>query len=525
MNSRFDLAIVGSGFGGSLLAMVARRLGLSVALLERGTHPRFVIGESSTPLANLLLEELADTYGLPRLMPLAKWGAWRAAYPDLPVGLKRGFTFLHHRPGEAFHDDASRGRQLLVAASPRDALADTHWYRPAFDHFLVREAQALGADYCDRCEVADVAFTPEEAVLRCRREGREERLTARFVVDAGNHPRGVLARSRGLAELPAPTMPATQALYAHFRGVRRLDALPATPEIAAAPYPADDAAVHHCFPGGWIWVLRFGHGITSAGAAVEEPLARELKLAEGAPSWTRLLARLPTVAAQFDRAEAVTPFVHAPRLTFGIGPAAGPRWALLPSAAGFVDPMMSTGFTLTLLGIHRLARAFREAWGTPALEARLAEYAAETRADWAAVERLLGALYASLGAPAVFNEVARLYFAAVIYGETARRLGRPEVAGGMLLRGHPEFGPALESLGRLALQRRRADPPERAALAARLREGVAALLARCDLGGLADAARRNWHPVLARDLLDHRDRIGATEAECRALLARAGFDA
>jgi hypothetical protein len=58
----FDLAIVGSGFGGSLLAMIARRLGRSVVLLERGRHPRFAIGESSTPLANLLLEEMAIRY-------------------------------------------------------------------------------------------------------------------------------------------------------------------------------------------------------------------------------------------------------------------------------------------------------------------------------------------------------------------------------------------------------------------------------------------------------------------------------
>jgi FADH2 O2-dependent halogenase len=54
MNLDVDLAVVGSGFSGSLLAMIARRLGLSVALLERGRHPRFAIGESSTPLANLL---------------------------------------------------------------------------------------------------------------------------------------------------------------------------------------------------------------------------------------------------------------------------------------------------------------------------------------------------------------------------------------------------------------------------------------------------------------------------------------
>ena len=55
MSADFDLAIVGSGFAGTRLAMIARRLGLSVLMIERGRHPRFAIGESSTPLANLWL--------------------------------------------------------------------------------------------------------------------------------------------------------------------------------------------------------------------------------------------------------------------------------------------------------------------------------------------------------------------------------------------------------------------------------------------------------------------------------------
>src|SRR5438105_4163557 len=96
MNKSFDIAIVGSGFGGSLLAMIAHRLGRSVILLERAKHPRFAMGESSTPLANLLLEELARRYDLPRLLPLIKWGTWQQEYPEIGCGLKRGFTFYHH---------------------------------------------------------------------------------------------------------------------------------------------------------------------------------------------------------------------------------------------------------------------------------------------------------------------------------------------------------------------------------------------------------------------------------------------
>src|SRR5215471_3237853 len=85
----FEIAIVGSGFAGSLLALICRRLGRSVVLIEKGSHPRFAIGESSSPLANLLLEELSDRYDLSRIRPLASWGTWQAAYPEIGCGLKR----------------------------------------------------------------------------------------------------------------------------------------------------------------------------------------------------------------------------------------------------------------------------------------------------------------------------------------------------------------------------------------------------------------------------------------------------
>src|SRR5438093_1235463 len=108
--------------------MVARRLGLSVLLLERGTHPRFAIGESTSPLANLLLEELAHRYDLPRLLPFATYGTWKRAYPEVTVGLKRGFSFYRHENGRAFTPRPDRANELLVAASPADEVADTHWY-------------------------------------------------------------------------------------------------------------------------------------------------------------------------------------------------------------------------------------------------------------------------------------------------------------------------------------------------------------------------------------------------------------
>src|SRR2546427_6345577 len=183
MKTDFDVAVVGSGFGGSLTAMIARRLWRSVILLERGRHPRFAIGESSTPLANLLLEELARRYDLPRLLPLAKWGSWQRTYPHIACGLKRGFTFYHHRFGQPFAGDPERRDQLLVAASPRDEIADTHWYRADFDAFLTGEAKDEGAEYLDSTRLDSVRAARGGLDIEGERLGKHVRLHAPFVAD------------------------------------------------------------------------------------------------------------------------------------------------------------------------------------------------------------------------------------------------------------------------------------------------------------------------------------------------------
>jgi FADH2 O2-dependent halogenase len=471
--------------------MIARRLGRSVVLLEKGRHPRFAIGESSTPLANLLLEELATRYELPRLLPLTKWGSWQRAYPEIGCGLKRGFTFYH----------PSSDRPLLVAASPHDEIADMHWYRPDFDHFLMREAQRMGVVYHD--EVALDRFIPGSEM--CELEGAQLAIRARFVVDATG-PRGFLHRALSLPEAPLENLPATEGLYAHFRGVRKLAAPDETP-----PYPVDDAAVHHIFDGGWIWVLRFNNGITSAGAAVTAELARKLNLADGPPAWNRLLARLPTVAELFTEAEPVTPFVHQRPLAFRSAQVAGERWAMLPSAAGFVDPLLSTGFPLTLLGVSRLAEILEHG----NLE-ELRTYETETTEALSSAERLIAALYASMADFPLFSALSLLYFAAASYTESARRLGRPQLAGAFLMSDHPGFGPQSRACCEAALNH--PDPAE-------LIERIHRVIEPIDVAGFGDRQRRNWYPVNAEDLLSAAGKLDATPEEIQKLLRRAGFAA
>src|SRR5262245_60360022 len=179
--------------------MIARRMGRSVGLIERGQHPRFAIGESSTPLANLLLESLAAKYDLPGIAPLSKWGTWQRAHPQIACGLKRGFTFYHHIAGRPWAGNRDRTNELLVAASPHDEIADTHWYRPDFDHFFVREAQKLGADYLDQTDLSNAHVSETGVELNATRRGQPLKLRAQFVVDATG-PRGFLHRALDLGE-------------------------------------------------------------------------------------------------------------------------------------------------------------------------------------------------------------------------------------------------------------------------------------------------------------------------------------
>ena len=514
LNGKYDIAIVGSGFAGSLLAMIARRLGFSTLLLERGKHPRFMIGESATPLSNLLLEEMAVRYDLPAIRSLSKWGSWQEYHPEIACGLKRGFTFYHHVLGEADAPDPDHQRQLLVAASPHDRIADTHWYRADFDAFLVNEAQSLGVDYIDEVKLAELAPCGDGVTLHGQKDGQPVSFHARFVVDATG-PRGFVHRALRLPEAKLPNYLSTQALYSHFSGVKRLDQIERTAGIP--PYPVDDAAVHHVFDGGWIWVLRFNNGLVSAGVAATDRIAAELRLEDGASAWERLLSQMPTLKKQFAEARAERQFAHLRQVSFLSGNICGDRWALLPSAAGFVDPLLSTGFPLTLMGISRLAEIFERDWNSTSFDARLREYAKLTLDDLHATSRLVAALYTNMSNFRVFAALSLLYFAAASYSETARRLNKVHLAPSFLLHDHPAFGPASRKVLEQALHLR--GELDAAGLIAQ----ILRVIEPVDVAGFCRQGRRNWFPVDAEDLLRSAAKVESTSAEIAQLLQNCGF--
>jgi FADH2 O2-dependent halogenase len=506
----FDLAVIGSGFAGSLMSMAARSLGLSVVMIERGKHPRFAIGESTTPLTNLLLEEICDEFGMPELRSLSKWGTWQEEHPGIPCGLKRGFTFFRHELGQRFPADpgAALARQLMVGASPNERVADTHWFRPEFDRYLAERAAAMGVDHRDEAVLHLAAEEPGRVLLSGVRAGRAFGIGAGFVVDASG-PRGFLHQAMRLKEKPVEGFPHTQALYAHFEGVA---ALPEAFSPGNPPFPPEQAAVHHVFDGGWVWVLRFNNGITSAGVVAVDAVAERLNFRGGQEGWSNLMRELPSVGEQFASARATMPFVWQARTSFQSAQVTGKRWALLPSAAGVIDPLLSTGFPLALLGVQRLARLMRSL-GRAEFEAGRVDYADTTTREFEATARLVKALYARMGRFDDFKQMSLLYFTAASFSEAARRLGKYSLVPDYLLCRHPVFGPRLKALC--------LEEPGRANLAARMRDAVE----DHDVAGFTDVSRDPWYPASASDLYRNGAKLDATAAEIDAMLARCGLGA
>ena len=515
MITDFDLAIVGSGFGGSLLSMVARRLGLTVVLLERGRHPRFAVGESTSPLTNLLLEQIARCYDLRSLFPLTTFGAWQRTYPEIGCGLKRGFTFYKHAVGQEFATRPDRANELLVAASPNEEVSDTHWLRADVDHFLLNEAIALGVDYSDETETTLDTVTDSGATLTATKKGTPRRITCRLLVDASG-PRGFLHRALALPECSFNAFQQTQTLFSHFSGVHRTAEMPQFASDAVPPYPPDDAALHHVFDDGWMWVLRFRNGVTSAGISVTSPAAADLNLPDRPGAWKRFLARYPTIGAQFSDAEPLREFIYSPRLAFRSGAVAGDAWALLPSAAAFVDPLFSTGIPLTLIGIERLGRILEASRGWKDLPLRLKEYADLTLsdADWTA--EFVGGCFAAMPHFQSFAEYSMYYFAAASFSEMARRIDRRDLASRFLLQNRPDFVAGLRSGAELLHSRKHPPSPQESATFA---VGVAAAVHSSNIAGLCDPSKRNWYDIDWADVIDNAGRLEMRPSEMRDLLA------
>lgn len=515
-----SVAIVGSGFAGSILARILARQGHDAHLFERGAHPRFALGESSTPLAAICLERLAERYALDDLRDLAAYARWLDRIPEVRRGLKRGFTFYDHQRATPYRNDGENSARLLVAASPNDTVADTHWLREDVDHLLVRRAMAGGVAYRDRTEIVDVQPSGAGFRVSSVRDGKRLSVAADVLIDSSGVG-GFLARWIPNASRLERVRLNTGLVFGHFTDVLPFAAcLAGEADLPAGPYPDERAAVHHMIPEGWMYELPFDHGMTSAGFVVEAGSDwRHLAALGPHEAWRCLLSRHPTLEWKFRGARAIRPIDTIERLQRRLDRAAGPNWALLPHAFAFLSPLFSTGIAWSLLGVERLALVLES---SSRIEAGLARYERLLQTEVNYLQRLIEGAYHARHDFRLFCAHCYLYFAGVSFAEASQRLcAAPDGVGQWAWDG---IAGATDPVMRRAVAEARAllDHPDTAgrSLAAQYFGAVRRLIAPRNVAGLADPARSGLYPVDLDALVEHAHLLGLTPGLVRERLPR-----
>ena len=421
----FDVLIVGSGFAGSLTALVLHSLGLNVCLVEKGQHPRFAIGESSTPIADMILRSLSEKYDLPWLTDFSRYGSWQQTHPEIVCGLKRGFSFFKHYTGREFSTDNNHKSELFVAASVNDDQSDTNWLRADFDNFLINKAKETGITYIDLVDIISLTHITEQWELLAKR--KQETITFRtsFLIDATGS--GAFSeRFLTTKSFSTSFLTNSYAVYSHFLNVPFWSDVLRQENISTNDYPftPDHSASHHILDEGWLWDLRFNDERTSMGLVLDG----QKEIAKGASAemiWESVLTKYPTIYNNIilpaRLANVPGQLIRSGRLQRRLERCFGEGWLALPNTAGFVDPLFSTGIAHSLSGIEEIASIFSASpIGSKDFYHGLKVYEQSVFQEIELIDQLISGCYKSFETFELFNAWSMLFFAITISYEQKR---------------------------------------------------------------------------------------------------------
>lgn len=414
MTGRYDVAIVGSGFSGSILAWILAKHGRRVALIDSSQHPRFAIGESSTPIADRVLAMLGQRHDLPVLSALSSYGDWQRTHPELTCGKKRGFSYFDHRGGRA--ESRSGEFSMLVAASPNDERSDTHWLRSDVDSFFFRSAVDCGVTPMEKVHVT--AIECDEPNHLWLSDG--QRLRADFVVDASG--RGQFLRKMGRrADLASHMQTNTRCSFAHFENVGSFSDTfnqHYGDNRAHEPFNADDAAQHHLINDAWVWMLRMNNGITSVGVTTS---SRDIRCQTDRDLLTQF-SEYPMLHEIMKDSRCVAPeagITSIARIQQLCDPIVTKTCWMLPTTALTLDPLHSTGIAHALAGVHRIAEILLHQPGFSAI----AHYRRTLLREAMLLDHLVALAYRCLPSFERFTMACMLYFVAAIHSEERMAAG------------------------------------------------------------------------------------------------------
>jgi len=186
----YELAIVGGGISGCMLAAAMARNGVKVVVVESSTYPKFAIGESMILETSELMRSLALVFDVPELEHFS-------AENFRPViggshGVKRHFSYVPHKPGEA-----SSAADIVQAVIPERPYGhELHIHRQDSDYYFATVAVRYGATLLQNTPVTDIEVS-ETAVSITTDKG--DVIQADYVVDASGF-RSILAHKNGLRD-------------------------------------------------------------------------------------------------------------------------------------------------------------------------------------------------------------------------------------------------------------------------------------------------------------------------------------
>lgn len=333
---KVDVAIIGGGPGGSTCAILLKKYApkLTVAIFERETFPRDHVGESQLPLISEILVEMGV------------WDKIEAA--NFPV--KIGATYrwgksddlwdFHFLPGGKFVDEPRPAK--YVGQRTRTAFQVD---RAVYDKILLDYARERGVKVFENRGIGRVNADGKKVTSLITTDGEE--VEARFFVDATGHV-GLLRRSLGV-QVEEPSSLKNVAFWDYWQNAEwavKLGVGGTRVQVMSLGY-------------GWIWFIPLGPDRTSIGFVC--PAGYYLKSGlKPEELYRKALSEEKRIASLIANAECEGKFATTKDWSFVAETLGEENWMLVGESAGFADPILAAGLTLTHAGAREAAYSIIE---------------------------------------------------------------------------------------------------------------------------------------------------------------------
>lgn len=328
MTTELDVAIVGGGPGGSTCGgMVAKYAPeLRVGIFEREAFPREHVGESQLPPIGAILNELGcwaqvEAAGFPiKIGATYRWGNSDNLWD---------FEFMPLR----LYREEPRPRSWNLQTSQLALQVD----RADYDQILLNHAARLGCTVEESMQVRKIERDKDRVTGLVLADGR--RVKACWYVDASGAS-AVLRRAMDI-EIDSPTRLQNIAFWDYWYD---------TGPVSNAPGHATRVLVLS-IGAGWIWYIPLGPSRASIGFVCPRGYFRDSgKSKEELYLWA--LEQEPLIGELTANARRTGTVRGTKDWSFVADRLVGENWFLVGEAAGFADPILAAGLTLT----HTAAR-------------------------------------------------------------------------------------------------------------------------------------------------------------------------